>query len=176
MRAERNETNARISKMEDEIKSLRSVLSHVLNNGARQNIPYPIASPSFNEREFSHSSARSGDRHPRRCLNLNYGTINNDGVVIPNENEILTPLNPLTHDGRNSDKMQYLPGYIDNVHLNGHVNGIYNAPENDANDSDIMQMEKETLKLRKELQDLMDSKSKADSKIIEYVHNFDLLC
>lgn len=164
MRAERNDTNARILKMEDEIKSLRSVVSHVLNNAARQNVPYPMNSPTFNEREFSHSSARSGDRHPRRCLNINYGTVNNDSAA--NDNEMLAAMNPLPHENRSSDKIQYGPGYLDNVHLNGHVNGMYNAPENESN-SDIMQMEKETLKLRKELQDLMDSKQKADSKIIE---------
>lgn len=161
MRAERNETNARLSKMDDEIKSLRSVLSHVLNNGTRQNVPfYPMNSTSFNERDFSHSSVRSGERHSRRYI---------DNAAMPNENEILSPMNPLPHENRSSDKMQYVPGYLENLHLNGHVNGggVYSTPENEANDSDIMQMEKETLKLRKELQDVMDSKQKADSKIIE---------
>lgn len=159
MRAERNETNARILKMEDELKSLRSVLSHVLNNGGRQNVTFPLNSPSFNEREFSHSSARhSGERHSRRYLNI-------ENATIPNENEIL--LNQLPHDNRSADKLQYVPGYLDNLHLNGHANGVYCTPENEANDSDIMHMEKETLKLRKELQDLMDSKQKADSKIME---------
>lgn len=155
MRAERNETNARILKMEDEIKSLRSVLSHVLNNGARQNVGYQLNSPSFNEREFSHSSARTSERHSRRYMNI-------DNAAIPSENDILAP-----HENRSADKMQYVPGYLENLHLNGHVNGVYSTPENEANDSDIMQMEKETFKLRKELQDLMDSKQKADSKIME---------
>lgn len=157
MRAERNDTNARMSKMEDEIKSLRSVLSHVLNNGTRQNVPaYPMNSPSFNDREFSHSSARSGERHSRRYLNID------NASCVPHENEILSP-----HENRSTDQMQYVPGYIDNLHLNGHTNGVYSTPENEANDSDIMRMEKETLKLRKELQDVMDSKQKADSKIME---------
>lgn len=156
MRAERNETNARILKMEDEIKSLRSVLSHVLNNGGRPNVAYPLNSTSFSEREFSHSSARSaGERNSRRYLN-------NDNPTIPNENDILLP-----HENRGSDKIQYVPGYLDNLHLNGHGNGGVYTPENEANNSDIMQMEKETLKLRMELQDLMDSKLKADSKIME---------
>lgn len=161
MRAERNETNARILKMEDEIKSLRSVLSHVLNNGPgpRQNVAYPLNSPSFNEREFSHSSTRSAERHSRR-----YSNIENAG--IPNDNEILSPLNVLPHESRSSEKISYVP-YLENLHMNGHVNGVYSTPVTDANSSDIMQMEKETLKLRKELQDLMDSKQKADSKIVE---------
>ncbi|KAJ6637233.1 hypothetical protein Bhyg_09963 [Pseudolycoriella hygida] len=163
IRAERSETNARILKMEDEIKSLRSVLSHVLNNGPRPNVGYPINSPTFNDREFAHSSTR----HSRRFLNLDYATVN-DNTPIPNENEFLLPLNPLTHENRGSDKVQY--GYGDGVHVNGHANGVYAATENEANDSDIMQMEKETLKLRKELQDLMDSKQKADSKIVDLEH------
>ncbi len=164
MRAERNETNARIAKMEDEIMSLRSLLSLVLNNGSRQNIAYPLNSSSFNEREFLHSSARSSERHPRRYSNVN-------DAVAPNENEILSPLHPLPHENRSSDKMHFVPGYLDNLHLNGHVNGAYSTPENEASDSDIMQREKETFKLRKELQDVKDSKQKADSKIQEYVAN-----
>ncbi|XP_037030701.1 uncharacterized protein LOC119070455 isoform X1 [Bradysia coprophila] len=164
MRAERNETNARMLKMEDEIKSLRSALSHVLNSGSRQNVAYPHHSPSFNERDFSHSSVRSGERHTRRYLNI-------DHPVSANENDILSPLNPLPHDSRSAEKLQYVPGYLENVHLNGHANGgAYCVPESEANDSDIMQMEKETLKLRQELQDMKDSKQKADSKIQDLEH------
>lgn len=162
MRAERNETNARLLQMEDEIKSLRSALSHVLSSGSRQNVAYPHNSPSFNERDFSHSSVRSGERHARRYLNI-------DHPVQPNDNDILSPLNPLPHENRSGDKLQYVPGYLDNLHLNGHANGgAYCAPENEANDSDIMQMEKEKeiLKLRQELQDI---KQKADTKIQECV-------
>lgn len=166
MRAERNENNARLLKMEDEIKSLRSALSHVLNGGSRQNVAYTHNSPSFNEREFSHSSIRSGERHARRYLNIDHP------VVPTNDNDILSPLNPLPHESRSADKLQYVPGYLENLHLNGHANGgAYGAPESEANDSDIMQMEKETLKLRQELQDLKDSKQKADSKIQECVFN-----
>lgn len=147
--------------MEDEIKSLRSVLSHVLNSGTRPNAAYPNNSPSFNERDFSHSSARTSERHARRYI---------DNPLPTNENDILSPL---LHESRSSDKMQFVPGYLENSHLNGHMNGAYCPPENEANDSDIMQMEKETLKLRQELQDMKDSTQKADSKIQECVATSD---
>lgn len=164
MRAERNDTNARILKMEDEIKSLRSALTHVLNSNSRQNIAYPHNSPSFNERDFSHSSsARTVERHARRYVNI-------DNALSPKDNDILSPspLNAMPHENRSAEKLQYVPGYLENLHLNGHANGAYCAPaENEANDSDIMQMQKETLKLRQELQDMKDSKQKADFKIQE---------
>lgn len=162
MRTERSETNARMLKMEDEIKELRSLVFHVLNNGSnRQNVGYPINS-SFNERDFSHSSTHSCERHSRRFLNI-------ENPVSPNENEILLPMTHLPHSNRSSDKMQFVPGYLENSPLHGHMNGVYATP-NDVNDSD-MQKEKETLKLRKEIQDLRDSKQKADSKIHEYVQS-----
>lgn len=164
MRAERNETNARIMKMEDEIQSLRSVLTQALSNTARQNVGYQMNS-TFNEREFSRSSGRSADRPKRHSMSLNYGTINNENPMIPHQSDILTPMNQPSHESRKPDKGNYL-GYSDNVHLNGHVNGIYTTPENEHSNSDIMQMEQETLKLRKELQDVLDSKQLSDSKII----------
>lgn len=193
LKSERKDTNAHISKMEDEIKSLRALLSHVLNT---TNIPRPYHplqhTASFNERDFARASmSPQPQQQPhrpshRQSLNLNYGTINHDDTLgFATEQDIIRPMHQQFNDIRKAEKLKYSQN--NGKHVFGSAAAVSSEnhqtrpasfggagdstnyatqAEHEQNDGHIVQMEKDTLGLRRELQDALASKKSAESKIL----------
>lgn len=94
------------------------------------------------------------DQFKRSNMSLNYGVINSsasDGYVFDENN---------FHSKRYST--QSPPKRQDNT-------GINEADEESLDGSHVMQMEKDTLKLRRDLQDALACRKNAESRILAYV-------
>lgn len=106
-------------------------------------------------------------RRNRQSLNINYGTINQeDSLDFNAEGEILRPMNQQFNDIRKAEKIKYVQsnGCSSSFGVIDHNN--YTTPENEQNDGQLVQMEKDTLDLRRELQDTIASKKQADNRIL----------
>lgn len=158
--------------MEDEIKSLRTLLTHFLQATAAANTPprasssgynnHPLQnSQSFNERDYSGGRSTTNRSVNRSNLNLNYGTISNHEdaeLGFPTEDDIILPMNQQFNDIRKAEKLKY-----------SQSNGKHSREsDHDASTSDghIVQMEKDTLELRRELQDALAGKKQAENKVL----------
>lgn len=120
------------------------------------------------------NSTRSSpqDHQKRQNFNLNYGVINQDDSnagIIPtflNESDNLQPLPNEFGEIMRNEKMNYgnqngLSGG-ENNNSTVQYNGIYTTSESDGQ---IIQMEQDNLKLRRELQDALANRKQADRKI-----------
>lgn len=165
-----------VSKLEDEIKSLRSLLSHSLNFGRTNQML--TATNTFNhDRGFLRASPglrnSPSDKQKRHSFSLNYGTINQEeaGLNSPlfhNETDILQPMQDQFNELLKGEKLKYglKGGKTDDMHgTNKLQNGHYISSDNDGNDGQLLQMEKDNLELRRELQDALANKKHADNKI-----------
>lgn len=169
-----------VSKLEDEIKSLRSLLSHSLNFGRSNQMMTPTNAFN-NDRSFLRTTPglrnSPGDRQKRHSFSLNYGTINQeDGILnsplFHNETDILQPMQDQFNELLKGEKLKYgINGEsTDDGHVKNKVpNGHYTSSESDGNDVQLLQMEKDNLELRRELQDALANKKHADNKIQAYV-------
>lgn len=171
LKAEKYEMKSQVSKLEEEMKSLKGLLAHSLNAGRVS--PGAVAtnlSNSFgNERAFMRQSSNysnrnsSHDRQKRHSLGINYSAIHaEDGLPLNGgENEI------------NQEQLNELLKGEQNLYVNGNasvrelMNGAYIDGEGDLNDGTLVQMEKDNLELRRELQDALATKKQADKKILK---------
>lgn len=178
MKADKYETKTHITKLEEEIKSLRTIITHALNvvrtNSVQPSPSNPIDRPYMRQNSNTAAMRTSPhDRQKRHSLCLNYGTINQDdsyinasGLIYPNENDIVQPMQEQFNELLKGEKLKYLNGGADNNMDDAHQhNGIYDSTENNMNDGTIVQMEKDNLELRRELQDALANKKYADQKI-----------
>lgn len=126
-KSERQTTNSAMVKLEEEVKSLRQLLSHV------------FATMSVNAQATGHSYVPSQSSHPlqhsqslkeqrdyqkfvaeqqfgggnrsssRQLLNLSYGTINHDdtAVTFATEGDLIKPMPQQFNDIRKAEKMRY---------------------------------------------------------------------
>lgn len=178
--------------MEEEIKSLRTLLSHVLNTSTRSPPFNPTHNSSTNRdysntsRQSNHRNATETNRQKRTSLNLNYGGIDetNDFPV-----EMLMHINqPQYNDLRKSDQNQFVQhngrqyGMIsgengscisNNRTIDSNSSHLYTQQQQQQqressneqhNDDNIVQMEKETLELRRELQETIANQKRAEKK------------
>lgn len=158
--------------MEDEIKSLRALLTHFLQATAASQSPprasssgynHPLQnSQSFNERDYSGGRQTANRLAHRSSLNINYGTISNHDDVdlgFPTEDDIILPMNQQFNDIRKAEKLKY--SQSNGKHSRESVD--HDAPTSDGH---IVQMEKDTLELRRELQDALAGKKQAENKVL----------
>lgn len=158
--------------MEDEIKSLRTLLTHFLQatTSSANTPPRPSSSgyhhplqnsQSFNERDYS--GGRPNRTANRSTLNLHYGTISNHedtDLGFPTEDDIILPMNQQFNDIRKAEKLKYSQS-------NGkHSRESSEHHEATTSDGHIVQMEKDTLELRRELQDALAGKKQAENKVL----------
>lgn len=135
---ERQTTHDRLSKLEDEVRSIKSFL------GASNN-PF---------QQYSHFPATSGtnlainDQTRKNNMSLNYGVINSTG-------------DGFTYD-ENLHSKRYTPS-------KRHEISVPEADDDSFDGSHVIQLEKDTLKLRRDLQDAIASKKNAESRILAYV-------
>lgn len=180
LKTERVETKNHVTKLEDEIKSLRSLLSHTLNFGRTNPVITPSNSFSTDRnfmRQTSNLRNTNGDRQKRHSFSLNYGTINQDdgglnGPLFHSETDILQPMQEQLNELIKGEKLKYgINGAAtDDTHSKNKLqNGHYPSDDGVVNDLQLLQMEKDNLELRRELQDAIANKKHADNKIHAYV-------
>lgn len=128
-------------------------------------------------RQNSGASIRSTpqDRSKRHSFNLNYGTMHQDDPVLLNgivesmySNESVIDQEQF-NELLKEEQMKFLNG---DGNANGigdtrqNTNEIYvNGDDNDVGNGTLVQMEKDNLDLRRELQDALATKKQADKKI-----------
>lgn len=195
LKAERYETKGQIARLEEEVKSLRVLLMHALNVDRTNQTSNPVHPPQLNKslpmdrhvflRQNSNASIRSTpqDRSKRHSLNLNYGTVHQDDSALMNgfAETLFDNDSVIDQDKFNEllkeEQMKYVNGNgaattTTSVNSNGELarqstNEIYvNGDDNDAlGNGALVQMEKDNLDLRRELQDALANKKHADKKI-----------
>lgn len=129
-------------------------------------------------RQNSGASVRSTpqeSRSKRHSLSLNYGTMHQDDAVLLNgiAESVFNNESVIDQDQLNEllkeEQMKYVNG-------DGNVNGIgdsrqntneiyVNGDDNDVGNGTLVQMEKDNLVLRRELQDALANKKQADKTI-----------
>lgn len=176
LRSDKKESNKRITQLETENKYIRSILASVLNNRTTEIIhENEILRSTPIRKNFADIS-----RQKRNSFNLNYGTINyEDSLTSGHDRNTLqksSSLDAMKHDRRSSaygggggstgtpsDNIQ-TPPQNGNIRMD---NNLYAMGQNDSSDGDhLMEMEKNTLDLRRELQEALASKKQADNRII----------
>lgn len=154
------ETRAHVSKLEEEVKTLKTLCSHLMNVGPANHSqsmnvgtqPAPTnASDNIINRQNSTSNHLS--KQKRRSLCLNY-----ENVMPDFDNDMLRPMQQKFNDMLIKDE---------NTNFDRSHNDQYANAENENHDITIIQMEKDNLDLRRELQDTRASKKQAEKKIQE---------
>lgn len=161
--------------MEDEIKSLRALLSHVLNTlsttSARPSAAYhPLQSTnSFNESDYNRSPSQHHRQSRPPSLNLSYGTISHDDTLgFSAESELIKPMNQQFNDIRKAEKLRYSQNngkHESATRQNSDPRDEY-IDATEQHDVRIIQMEKDEIGLRQELQHAIASKKQAENKIL----------
>lgn len=162
LKADKFEMKNQVSKLEDEVKMMKGVLSHFLNFGhANSNTPFMpsnVADQSAFLRQNS-TNHSPNDSQKRRSVSLKYGTVNQDGDSDP-----LEPIQQQFTELLKEDNLNY---NRNNIAQHAKNDDIYTNTANDNHDCTIVQMEKDNLELRRELQDARASNKQADKKIQE---------
>lgn len=169
LRSDRKEANKRIAQLEAENKYIRSILASVLNNRTTEII---------HENELFRSTpvrktAPEGQKIKRNSLSLNYGVINHEESFIP----VVGPDRSTLQKSPSMDAIKL------GEQANSNRRNVYASPESHAyrldnaynssivekqpnSDEHLLQMEKDTLDLRRELQEALASKKQAENRII----------
>lgn len=144
----------------------------------------PLSAPVMNKstpndrhvflRQNSGASARSTpqDRSKRHSLSLNFGTMHQDDAILLNgisesvfNESVIDPdqFNELLKE----EQMKYANGDGNGIgDARQNTNDIYvNGDDADAGNGTLVQMEKDNLDLRRELQDALANRKQADKKI-----------
>lgn len=185
LKAEKYETKGQLTRLEEEVKSLRAQLMHALNYDRPSStpvIPSVLNKSATTDRHVflrqnSGTSVRSTpqDRSKRHSLSLNYGTMHQDEPIMLNgiSESMFNSDSIIDQDQFNEllkeEQMKFANGDgavngIDDARQN--TNEIYvNGDDNDVGNGTLVQMEKDNLDLRRELQDALANKKQADKKI-----------
>lgn len=161
LKAEKFETRNHITKLEEEIKTLRTLVTHALKcgplnaaNSTASTLPVSSQSTPFDastladDRGYMRLNRQQPPNEKRRSWCINYGaTVNQE-----DESDQLRPIQQQFNDLMSQE----------NNKLN---EDLYENSENLNHDSTIVQMEKENLELRRGLQDAIANKTIADKKI-----------
>lgn len=142
---DRQSTNDRLTKLEDEVRSIRAFLS--VNN--------PFQLPQFQQYATSNSNLAMNDQMKRSNLSLNYGVINssNAGGV----------------EGFPFDDHQNFRLRPSNSPPKRHDNSLNETDEESFDKTHVIQLEKDAVKLRRDLQDALAGRKHAESRILAYV-------
>lgn len=155
-----------ISKLDDEVKMLKGVLSHFFNFGHTSSnsafngtMPSNAADRNFPPQNATNRTSISpNDSQKRRNFPLKYGTINQDSDC--------DPLEPIQQQFTELLKEENL-NFNRNSMAQHSKDDNYTNTDNENHDCTIVQMEKDNLELRRELQDARASNKQADKKIQE---------
>lgn len=155
-------------------------MTHALNYDRSVAMPVLNKSASSDRQVFlrqnSGASIRSTpqDRSKRHSLCLNYGTVHQDDTILLNgiNESAFTNESVIDQDQFNellkAEQMKYMNGDVNGIDgARQNTNEIYvnGGDENDVGNGTLVQMEKDNLDLRRELQDALATKKQADKKI-----------
>lgn len=151
----------RISRLEEEVKLLRATTPGQFH--------YPRSTlshtNSFNENDYSRPKPRNyfelnKTMQKRLNANINYGTIN---CTEDAELEIPPPVNQKLDEIFSQERRKYSKS-------NKNRHSIAEIPNKiEEREQMAIKLEKDTIELRKELQDALTNRQMAESKIAEYV-------
>lgn len=133
-----------MTRLEEEVKTMRTLVAHMMNANRMNPMPPPptVAYPNdmLFTRQNSGSTMRNSSQN-RHSFGGNFNSQSNENLYA-NETDLKEPI--------------YENG------LDGHpINGAYGT----LADGTLVQMEKDNLELRRELQDALANKKNADRKI-----------
>ncbi|XP_037922985.1 bromodomain and WD repeat-containing DDB_G0285837 isoform X2 [Hermetia illucens] len=176
LRSDRKESNKRIAQLETENRYIRSILSSVVNNRTSEII---------HENEFVRSTPirknvmeTPRQKSQRHSLNLNYGTINyEDGfsTMPTNAAPKSVSLDAIKLDQIKSqlDRQNSHSSTLESQQQNGGTfrpeNAYHSSSSHDGGAGDgehLLQIQNDTIDLRRELQDAIASKKQAENRII----------
>lgn len=158
-----------VSKLEDEVKTLKSIVSHLLNYSGNSNsgTPYNQSNQStpLNDRKFlrQNSSTRPSlspsDAQKRRSIPPKF---NQDDDI-----DLLRPIQQQFSELLKEDNLNFNRNIIAQQQQHSNDDIYANAAHNESQECNIVQMEKDNLELRRELEDARASNKQADKKIQE---------
>ncbi|XP_031631656.1 myb-like protein D isoform X2 [Contarinia nasturtii] len=174
LKSEKFEMKNQVSKLEDEVKTLKSIVSHLLNyngnsnsstpyNQSNQSTPFNVVDRNFlRQNSSTRPSLSPSDAQKRRSFPQKF---NQD-----DDTELLRPIQQQFNELLKEDNLNF--GRNNIAQQQQHPNdGIYaNATNNESHESNFVQIEKDNLELRRELEDARASNKQADKKIqdLEY--------
>lgn len=153
-----------ISKLEDEVKTMKSIVSHLLNFGGHSNSSTsfnqsnqstPLNAPDRNflrQNSTNRPSLSPNDSQKRRSFPVKYNQDDDTDLLRPTQLELLK------EDNLNFNRNNIAQHSKDD---------IYENTANDIHDPNIVQMEKDNLELRRELEDVRATNKQADKRIQE---------
>lgn len=156
-----------ISKLDDEVKTMKNIVSHLLNFGGHSNSSIPFNQPNqptplnASDRSFlrqnssNRTSISPNDSQKRRSFPVKYNQDDDMDLLRPTQqqfNELLK------EDNLNFNRNNIAQHSKDDIYAN---------TANDTNDPNIVQMEKDNLELRRELEDARATNKQADKRIQE---------
>lgn len=147
---ERQTTNDRLLKLEDEVRTIKTFLG-VNNNPFQQYSHFATTTPPNNNSNL----AINHDLMKRNSnLSLNYGVINSTGDNFPFDD-------PSSNFHQRRNPSQSPP--------KRHDTSLNETDEDSFEKSQVIQLQNDTLKLRRDLQDALVGKKQAEGRIIAYV-------
>ena len=145
VKSDMNQIIERMLKLENEVLTLKSQLMHnSMASYPHQETNVPYASGSLHAPKMKKNN-----------FNLSYGRVSNDEELYMN------CYGDIENDPR------YNRNYSENRYM--HNNGIYNDELQEEASDQVLLLEKDTLKLRRELQDALASKQESENRISAYV-------
>ncbi|KAL7030837.1 hypothetical protein ACKWTF_006805 [Chironomus riparius] len=141
VKLERQTTNERLLKLEDEVRTMKAFLG--VNNNPFQQYSHFTTPPNNSNLAINDQTKRNSN------LSLNYGVINSTGDNFQFDDQ---PSNFHQHRHPSPPKR--------------HDTSLNENDEDSFDKSHVIQLEKDTLKLRRDLQDAIASKKHAESRII----------
>ena len=148
LKLERQTTNDRLIKLEDEVRTIKAFLG-VNNNPFQQYSHFATTTPPNN------SNLAINDQTKRNSnLSLSYGVINSTGDNFQFDDQS-SNFHQHRHPSQSPPKR--------------HDTSLNENDEDSFDKSHLVQLEKDTLKLRRDLQDALAGKKHAESRIITYV-------
>lgn len=169
LKAEKFEMKNQVTKLEDEVKMLKNLVSHFLNIGHANPSASPLNQSSTLNASTDRNFVRQNSTHrtpvpanetqKHHSFSLKYGTLNQE-----DDNDPLRPIQQqfnelLKEDNHNFNRNNIAQHQNDDIYTTDAAN--------DNHESTIVQMEKDNLELRRELQDARASNKQADKKIQE---------
>lgn len=167
LKAEKFEMKNQVTKLEDEVKMLKNLVSHFLNIGHANTSATSHQTSALNtsDRNFlrqnsaNRTSVSTNESQNRNSFSLKYGTLSQE-----DDNDPLRPIQQQFNELLKEDNHNFNRNNIAQ-HPNDDIYTTNTA--NDNHESTIVQMEKDNLELRRELQDARASNKQADKKIQE---------
>ncbi|XP_055384748.1 putative uncharacterized protein DDB_G0282133 isoform X3 [Condylostylus longicornis] len=169
LKGDRKEANKRITQLEAENKYMKQVLGSLLNSRTNEIIQENELSRSTPLQRRSTSAILTENVRPKRnSFNLHYNVLNHHDETlssISSPNECKSPSFQRTSNNPRNANVPQFNGQLritENFYPNAQDNEILNSD----NDQQVLQMEKDTLELRRELQEALASKKDAENRII----------